>query len=733
MLDKKDNIERTKGALYPYDDEKQDECEPQWSNLKAALTDSRIFNIAVTSSYDTGKTSFLKSFFKENHTFKTKFITISNFMDDSADASNLEYDLEKNVINQLLLSENPHKYPDSHIARIYPYSNWIVLSIWALLLIISGVLFSLTSYWNTFWKSEWFRKGLLLFVGSILLWFVIYHLVHIGYKLSWNAKANFGIVELGTGVKDSASEENNNLFVLYDDEIKYYFKQSKIRVVIFEDMDRFQNIEIFQRLRALNKSINDSQWIEKNERVRFIYTLSDAIFQRNEVDLDEKTSLIDENKAAKDKAKFFDYIISMVPFNNLNSSKKIFKEEIKKYDKKNDDTTVIGEISDISLFIRDKREIICIVADMNTYLETLIHVKSLNEVSNEQMDKLFAAMVYKNVYSRDFDNLTKGKSNLGHFLKRKDNIARAIDGQISRMNNADNVDNVFPNPDSLKKYQDKDSISNLLALIFDNYDSIENEIDLEEQDKKALRFIKNTNILRYLLLNNLIEKDFYEYISPTQYDELSDLSQINFIRNVIEQRLVEINSPIEDDKDSLKIIKFLSNSNANFKYAYSSSLLTNCIKIGEEEKAYQILKEVCMLAKKTNAKVENQISFIEQVVSNLEQVNNKGKLENSKFVLLARGIFTWWPDYFVEIFKQKNYELEINYILKCLIIEKNNNLSSLEDSGDLISFLLRRKMIDKYIEEIDNSHEISEEQKKGLKKSIKEKEEIDLSFGQILP
>ena len=40
---------------------------------------------------------------------------------------------------------------------------------------------------------------------------------------------------------------------------------------------------------------------------------------------------------------------------------------------------------------------------------------------------------------------------------------------------------------------------------------------------------------------------------------------------------------------------------------------------------------------------------------------------------------------------------------------------------------------DKYIEEIDNSHEISEEQKKGLKKSIKEKEEIDLSFGQILP
>ena len=249
----------------------------------------------------------------------------------------------------------------------------------------------------------------------------------------------------------------------------------------------------------------------------------------------------------------------------------------------------------------------------------------------------------------------------------------------------------------------------------------------------TVSFIKNTNILRYLLLNNLIEKDFYEYISPTQYDELSDLSQINFIRNVIEQRLVEINSPIEDDKDSLKIIKFLSNSNANFKYAYSSSLLTNCIKIGEEEKAYQILKEVCMLAKKTNAKVENQISFIEQVVSNLEQVNNKGKLENSKFVLLARGIFTWWPDYFVEIFKQKNYELEINYILKCLIIEKNNNLSSLEDSGDLISFLLRRKMIDKYIEEIDNSHEISEEQKKGLKKSIKEKEEIDLSFGQILP
>ena len=45
-----DKSHKIKGALYPYDDKKREKCEPQWTKLKGALSDSNITNIAITSS-----------------------------------------------------------------------------------------------------------------------------------------------------------------------------------------------------------------------------------------------------------------------------------------------------------------------------------------------------------------------------------------------------------------------------------------------------------------------------------------------------------------------------------------------------------------------------------------------------------------------------------------------------------------------------------------------------------
>ena len=144
-----DKSHKIKGALYPYDDKKIEESEPQWTTMKGALSDSNITNIAITSSYDTGKTSFLKSFFKKEYSEEEyKFITVPTF---SGDNSNIkEEDLEKNIINQLLFSENPRKFPDSRINRIYPYTFWMVWCIWGLLWILGILIFSITSTWNTF-------------------------------------------------------------------------------------------------------------------------------------------------------------------------------------------------------------------------------------------------------------------------------------------------------------------------------------------------------------------------------------------------------------------------------------------------------------------------------------------------------------------------------------------------------------------------------------------------------
>ena len=55
------------GALYPYDFLGREDCKPEWDNLEKALNDTRVTNIAISAPYDTGKTSFLLSFFTKKH------------------------------------------------------------------------------------------------------------------------------------------------------------------------------------------------------------------------------------------------------------------------------------------------------------------------------------------------------------------------------------------------------------------------------------------------------------------------------------------------------------------------------------------------------------------------------------------------------------------------------------------------------------------------------------------
>lgn len=146
MLDKKSS-----GALYPYDDLDKNELEPTWNKLDEALNDERATNIAISAPYDTGKSSFLLSYFtnryeedlrRKSHYFlyrhfhknqnllskvrldrkveKTdfKFINLPNFFLDVKDKKESEIELEKDIIGQLLFSSKPQKYPDSRIKKL---------------------------------------------------------------------------------------------------------------------------------------------------------------------------------------------------------------------------------------------------------------------------------------------------------------------------------------------------------------------------------------------------------------------------------------------------------------------------------------------------------------------------------------------------------------------------------------------------------------------------------------
>lgn len=644
-----DDQHRIKGALYPYDNKKRENCEPQWTKLEAALSDKNITNVAITSSYDTGKTSFLKSFFKEeykkNKSFfkrrsskeRYKFVTIPTFSEKESNIN--EENLEKNVINQLLFSEDQKDFPDSRIDRIRAYSIWWIISIWAILWILGGLIFSLTPIASTFWNDGAWRKRIILGMVLIISLWLIYHIVHNSYRLSWNAKASLGPVELsGADNKGNIKQSDQNLFILYGDEIKYYFLKSKVEFVIFEDMDRFNNIDIFQKLRELNKNINESELLrKKKKKVVFIYTLSDAIFkdeneqENNPNDEEDKKDkgLINENKAAESKAKFFDYVISLMPFNNLNSSEQVFKDEIRNYPEV--EKLHISEriLLGINFYISDRREIACIAADMDTYLRNLNRIQGKLEsdlkLESNFGNKLFAAMIYKNVYPQDFDNLSKGKSNLGYFLQNLDILKESIDDLFMKGN--------FNRRD----YDEDRNIANLLSIVWDNYTSV---IDRNKKDQKlenALNYIKKSSVLRYLLAQNLIGGDFYEFISPTQFDTLSSPEQIMFLQHVLAQRQSDTDLEITDRNNLLIIISLLDATNADYSYVYSSSILEREIQLGDENKVSQIIEGVSeKYHEATEKEINNKEEFLNKVITWL--YHHQSEIDDDSFILLGRAL-----------------------------------------------------------------------------------------------
>lgn len=615
--------EKLPGVLAPLTDLKEKDCNPEWKKLRDALKDERVTNIAVTSSYGMGKTSFLKSFFKKeydgNYRERYKFISVPNFT--STNQQDAETKLEQNIINQLLFTVNPKNYPYSRIGRVKRYNP---ISKWLIFCAIWGLIICYLYLNSSFEKSKNLGVYAIGLVIIVVLSGVAYNfIVHSLSKLTFGIKSKLGPVELSSSIETGKNEEN--LFIRYGDELVYYFQKSKVRFLILEDMDRFDNPEIFQNLRALNEVLNKSlknnsfvgklkfsrlgnwllnllkdtklnSYVNQNNKIKFIYTLSDSIFDVSNDNDSRPRELIDENFAAKQKAKFFDYVISIVPFNNLNVTKRLFEDELDKYNKNGlskgsvDSNLILG----ISSFITDKREIISIVSDMDTYIQKLQR-KDQNSID---CNKLFAAMVYKNVYPVDFDNISKGKSKLDYLFQNINKLQEYID-------NASNEDEDFQSYLYSKGYMNEKNLKNIISVLLDDYDEFVENQNVSAKLLTIIEYVKNSQILRYLLVLGYIDLDFYEYVSPTQFDGLST-GEVRFVQNVL---IRAIDYPDFKTTNLDGIISILDAVGANYEYVFSSSVLVQEIKEKNHDKFKRIL---------SGAKNRNGYSIIFEVIKELK-------------------------------------------------------------------------------------------------------------------
>lgn len=419
--------------------------------LTFALSQASIKNIAITGPYGSGKSSVILTFQEKNpKRWKYLNISLATFKDnrnqnekklenedpheteenkESSERKDLQIEaVEKSILQQLFYSVEQGDLPRSRLKRIVTISKKSIYeaSLFSIIWLSCGLaIFApdniIFKFANLFINPGNISLAIKYYCLSIFLLFsfaIIYLLFQYIEKIQ-ELKLKFQDTELTL-----ANKANDSILNTYLDEVLYFFEKTKFDVVIIEDLDRFDDPEIFIRLRELNTLINNAKQVGRH--IVFIYAIKDSMF------LD------------KDRTKFFDFIMPIIPVINPTNAYDFIK---KNYINETIDKNLSDEIDDTllhqaSLYFDDMRLVINIFNEFNIYLKKLKSIKL-------DKNKLLAVIIYKNYNPLDFSNLHSNKGDLYdlfHTLKQSfisfrtealEKEIRSIDIEIKKSNAED--------------------------------------------------------------------------------------------------------------------------------------------------------------------------------------------------------------------------------------------------------------------------------------------------------
>lgn len=370
--------------------------------LQYVFENKDINNIAISGPYSSGKTSLLESYKVRHKEKKFLHISLAHFQEEAASQKmdqmvdqetesnklSLEAKLEGKILNQLAQQIDPKDIAQTNfrIKRTVSNAACIINACIVMVYIIAALHIFRFESWKRFvtgLTSSELQRFLFQTISpySLLLSVLLVILIS-GYGVYWlirtqKNKMIFRKLNLKGNEIEIFEEDNNSYFDKYLNEVLYLFENSKMDVIVFEDIDRFEDHKIFERLREINTLVN-IRLKKKDKTLRFFYLLRDDIFTN------------------KDRTKFFDYIIPVIPVMDSSNSYNQFINYLKK-----------GEIFDlfdqkflqgISLYVDDMRIL------KNIYNEFLIYYHRLN-TTELNPNKMLAMITYKNIFPKDFSQL----------------------------------------------------------------------------------------------------------------------------------------------------------------------------------------------------------------------------------------------------------------------------------------------------------------------------------------
>lgn len=404
--------------------------------LDSAFNNDEVKNIAITGIYGAGKTTVWRTYVKERDLSNIITVSLGKYEDsfdydeciskfdeqdvendnnnqsveicDEYKKSDLDNDnrIEKQIINQILSQIDPKTIPLSKykykINKTRKKTNIQIRSsiffiVGLLLLLLSKPMIEAMREINSSFKSilYFITSGLLITAPLIYFLNVIFKENKI--KIS---KINF------RGAEANFDEDFEEETILDRDikEIVYLLRSSGAKVVVIEDLDRYDNINVFTKLRELNFLVNKYSSVNGDKTlIKFVYMIRDGLF------------------FSKNRTKFFDMIIPIVPVLDSSNSENILIDNLKGFGEKLDKKFLYK----ISLYIDDMRLLKNIVNEFAVYSRVL-QMEELKLSYN----KLFALIVLKNIFPKEFDELQEDRGYVYNIINSKEELISYVKNDL---------------------------------------------------------------------------------------------------------------------------------------------------------------------------------------------------------------------------------------------------------------------------------------------------------------
>ncbi|MFY0715224.1 hypothetical protein J1D01_16295 [Seonamhaeicola sp. NFXS20] len=499
--------------------------------LTKGVEDKGINNIALTGSYGSGKSSLIKTF-EETTKGKFSFLKVSLASFEKANLNknkDLDRQLELSILQQIFYHVKSEKIPDSRFKRIKNITTGqlVKFSLWFAIWFLSALIIFSFNYLQKLNPANWTWRIIELDFQALIVFILFFLGVALLAKNIIRVLNNSKISKVSIkGELELGKDIDKSILNQYLDELIYFFERNYYNVVVIEDLDRFESVEIFTKLREINTLLNNSE--QRKGDVVFLYAVRDDIF------------------TGKDRTKFFDFLVPVIPIINKSNSNEKLRERIASFgfDKK----PTLKFIDDIALFIDDMRLL------NNICNEYVIYRSNLS--SKLIQDNLLGMIVYKNMRPDDFVELHNSEGKLYNILSNKNQYIKErvneIEKEIERL--GENVLNI--ESEGIKRVEE-------LKAIYIN--------ELNKVLDKPVSIRVNS---KYYSLEELMEDEVFE--------EFKELKRFVYKRyDAVYDRILNINSDksfnslelsVDSERSFEKRLSYVNSTNFNEVYSINDEI-----------------------------------------------------------------------------------------------------------------------------------------------------------------